>query len=266
MDASTGSCGLDHCDAIALLDGHIHVLLRVALERPCALGFAGHDLQRDRLPSPGVDRHVVVVDLHDREAGERHADVHDQDHDDDVVDGAWYVSPRIGRLFGHVRDRLDARVRDGADGEAIQEIAPGRRYTPDDLVDQQTRREQQHQRDDHDEDLCREVEQREDDVEACGLFDADDIDDHEQDGGDDAADGVVRPLEEDRPEDGQVVRHEEGRDGDGRRVDEHLAPADAEAHELVEGAAGEAGCATRLGHGRSRLGVRPSRGHEQQCR
>ena len=38
---------------------------------------------------------------------------------------------------------------------------------------------------------------------------------------DDPADRVVRPGTEDRPEDGQVVRHEERRDGDRHDVVEH---------------------------------------------
>ena len=52
----------------------------------------------------------------------------------------------------------------------------------------------------------------------------------------------------DRPEDGQVVGHEEGRDGDRDDVVEHQRPAGAEADELVEGAAREARRAAGLGH------------------
>ena len=75
---------------------------------------------------------------------------------------------------------------------------------------------------------------------------------------------VVGLRLEGRPEDGQVVGHEEGRDGDGDDVVEHQRPAGAEADELVEGPAREARRAARLGHHRRRLGVRPRGGAEEQ--
>ena len=67
-----------------------------------------------------------------------------------------------------------------------------------------------------------------------------------------------------RPEHGQVVGHEERRDGDRDDVVEHERPAGAEAHELVEGPAREARRAAGLGqHGR-RLRVGPGGGDEEQ--
>ena len=92
-----------------------------------------------------------------------------------------------------------------------------------------------------------------------------DVDDHQDRMTHDAADAVVRPRLEDRPEDAQVVGHEEGRDGDGDDVVEHQRPAGVEAPELVEGAAGEARRAARLGNIGRRLGVRPGGGAEQQA-
>ena len=56
----------------------------------------------------------------------------------------------------------------------------------------------------------------------------------------DPADDVPRRLAERRPEDPEVVRHEERRDRDRDDVGEHLAPRREEGPELVEGAAGEA--------------------------
>ena len=82
---------------------------------------------------------------------------------------------------------------------------------------------------------------------------------------DDAADRVVGPSLQHRPEHGQVVGHEEGRDGDRDDVVEHQCPAGAEADELVEGVAREARGAAGLGKHRRGLGIRPGRRHEEQA-
>ena len=57
------------------------------------------------------------------------------------------------------------------------------------------------------------------------------------------------------PEDAEVVRHEERRDGDRDDVVEHLAPGGEERPELVERVAGERGRAAGLGVHRRALGV-----------
>ena len=54
---------------------------------------------------------------------------------------------------------LDARVGHGADRQAAQEVLPGRRDAPLDLVDEQPRLQQQDQSDEHDQHLRHQVEQ-----------------------------------------------------------------------------------------------------------
>ena len=63
------------------------------------------------------------------------------------------------------------------------------------------------------------------------------------------------PVAERLPEDGQVVRDEEGRDRRGDDVGEHLRPAGEEGGELVERVAGEARGAAGLGVEDGRLDV-----------
>ncbi len=248
-----------------LLDRHVHGDLGIARQHPRALRLAGRHLDRLGQAADRVDGDDVRAHAHHRETGERHADVDDEDDDDHVVDGTRHVAPRVRRLLGHVGDGLDARVGDRADGETVEELLPGRRDAPVDLLEQDPGLEQQHEGDGHDEELGGQVEHGEDDVEPRRLLDADHVDDDQGGGDEDAADGVVGELLEDGHEDRQVVRHEEGGDGDRGRVDEHLAPADAEAHELVEGAPCEAGRAARLRHRRGGLGVAPRRAHEEQA-
>ena len=76
----------------------------------------------------------------------------------------------------------------------------------------------------------------------------------------DAADDVPRVLLERLPEDREVVRDEERRDGDRDDVVEHLRPGGSEADELVEGVAREARRAARLRVAHGALGV------GQRCR
>ena len=113
-------------------------------------------------------------------------------------------------------------------------------------------------------DLRAEVEDGQDDVDPRRFLDAHDVDRDEEGDGEDAAERVVRPGLQHRPEGGQIVGHEEGGDGDGDDVVEHERPAGAEAHELVERVAREARGAARLGKHRRRLGVRERGGDEQE--
>ena len=70
-----------------------------------------------------------------------------------------------------------------------------------------------------------------------------------------AADDVPRVLLQRLPEDREVVRHEERRDGDRDDVVEHLRPRRPERDELVEGVAREARRAAGLGEADGALGV-----------
>ena len=80
---------------------------------------------------------------------------------------------------------------------------------------------------------------------------ADEEDDHDR-----ADDDVPRVLPQRPPEDREVVRDEERRDGDRDDVVQHLRPGGSEADELVEGVAREAGGAAGLRIADRALGVR----------
>jgi len=81
----------------------------------------------------------------------------------------------------------------------------------------------------------------------------------------DAADDVPRVLPQRLPEDREVVRHEERRDRDRDDVIEHLCPRGSERDQLVEGVAGKARRAARLGITDCPLGVCRRRGSEDQA-
>ena len=261
-----GSCwGITHVPSLFCSTGTYTVAVGSDLRTHVPSGVPGITSTGTRPSRGGVHDDLVVADVHRRERRQRHADVDHEHRDDHEVDGARHVLARARRLLGHVGHRLDAGVGDGADGETVEKAFPGRCDPPLDLVEQDLRLEEQHQRDDHDQHLGAEIEHGEDDVEARRLFDADDVD-HDEDGdGDRSADDVVGRVLEDRPEDREILRNEQRRDGDGRRVDEHLAPTDAEADELVEGASREARRASGLRHGRRRLGIRPGGGDEEEA-
>ena len=82
------------------------------------------------------------------------------------------------------------------------------------------------------------------------------LSDDEDDDHDGAADDVPRVLAQRLPEDREVVRDEERRDGDRDHVVEHLGPRRPEADELVEGVPREARGAAGLRVADRALGVR----------
>ena len=73
------------------------------------------------------------------------------------------------------------------------------------LLRQHLRAEDEHEADDDQQRLRGEVDDRQEDVEARGLLDADDVDGDEQDDDDCAADDVPRVLAQRLPEDREVV-------------------------------------------------------------
>ena len=95
-------------------------------------------------------------------------------------------------------------------------------------------------------------------------LDADDVQQHEEDDDDHASDDVPRVLPQGAPEDREVVRDEERRDGDRDDVVEHLRPGRGERDELVERVAGEARGAARLRIANGALGVGRGSGGEDQ--
>ena len=206
-----------------------------------------------------------VMNGHRRERDQRQQRVEAEDGSDGEPDS---LRDRLGgvlRLLRHVRDGLDACVGDHPDRDSEQEVTPGRRDPEVDVVDQDGGAEDEHHPD-HDQDgLGAEVGHREDQVEPRRLLGPLHVQEGEEDDHRDAADDVARRFPEPRPEHGQVVRDEEGRDRDRDDVVEHLAPAREEADQLVEGVAREARRAAGLGEHHGRLGVGRRRGGEDQA-
>ena len=128
-----------------------------------------------------------------------------------------------------------------------------------DVLDQHLGAEDEREADDHEQDLRREVDDRERDREPRRLLHADDVERDEHHDDDHAADDVPRVRPQRLPEDREVVRDEERRDGDRDDVDEHLRPARREAHELVERVPGEARRAPGLRKACRASGVRRGR-------
>jgi hypothetical protein len=129
------------------------------------------------------------------------------------------------------------------------------------LGEDDVRVEDQHEPDHDEEELGREVDDGQEDVEVRRLLDPDDVQKDEEDDHDHTADDVPRIVPQRLPEDREVVRHEERRDGDRDYVVEHLRPRGREGHELVEGVACEGGRPARLGepHRPFRVGGRRRR-------
>ena len=110
---------------------------------------------------------------HQRDRRQREVDREDRARDELVR--AWHVSRRVPRLLGEVGDRLHPRVRDHRDRDPEEELAPGRRDAEVDVADQDVRVEDQRGPDQHEQELRREVEDGEDDVEPCRLPQPEDV-------------------------------------------------------------------------------------------
>ncbi len=215
-------------------------------------------------------RHVVagriLEDGQGRERDERQREVDGEDGDRDEPDRAGDRPPRLTRLLGQVRDGLDAGVGDHRDGDGEREVRPGRGDAKVDVRSEDVHVEDQHEAGDDEQELGREVDHREEDVQGGRLLDPDDVDPDQDDDDDDAADHVPRIRLQRRPEDREVVRDEERRDGDGDDVVEHLRPGRHERDELVEGVPSEARGAPRLGKEHRSLGVGRRGAREDQPR
>ena len=179
------------------------------------------------------DRKRRQRDPRQGEVDREHGDGHPRDRARDVL-------RRVACLLCEIRDGLDPRVRDHRDRNREREVRPGRRDAEVDVRAEAVRAEDQREPDSDQKQLRGEVDQREEDVESRSLLDPDDVDRDEDDDHDGAADDVPRIRPERRPEDRQVVRDEERRDGDRDDVVQHLRPRGEEADELVEGVAREA--------------------------
>ena len=157
-------------------------------------------------------------------------------------------------------------VGEHCDRDRDREVRPRRRDSPLDVLDERLRAEDERETHDDEDDLGREVDDRERDRELRGLLHADDVQRDEHDDDDRADDDVPRVRVQRLPEDRQVVGDEERRHGDGDDVDEHLRPARDEAHELVEGVPREARRASRLREPRRPLRVGRGRRREHDAR
>ena len=120
----------------------------------------------------GVD---AVGPLRHRQRGQRdrrEREVDREHRDRDEGDRARDVPRRVARLLGEVRDRLDAGVGDHRDRDRQEEVGPGRRDAERDVVNQvwglKIRTNPRITRSA----WVREVDDREHDVEACGLLHA----------------------------------------------------------------------------------------------
>ena len=180
-----------------------------------------------------------VVDGHRREGDQRQREVDGEDRDRDHEDRARDGTDRVARLLREVGDGLDPRVGDHRDRDREQEVAPGRRRPEVDVVGERVRAENENEAEQDEQHLRREVDRGETDVDLRRLLNPDDVESDEDDDDDCAADDVPRVRAERLPEDREVVRHEERRDGDRDDVVEHLRPRRSEGDDLVEGVARE---------------------------
>jgi hypothetical protein len=169
-----------------------------------------------------------------RQRHHRHAGVHAQHRNQDVVDRARHVPARVARLFGHVRDGLDPGVREHRERQREDQVRVARRRAQMNLVDEQGRVQHKHDADTDDQDLRGEVEQGEDEIEVGRLADPPDVQPREQRDHDQTADHVAGWVRQRGPERAQVVRDEKGRDRDREDVVQAQRPAGEERHELVE--------------------------------
>ena len=208
-----------------------------------------------------------------RQRHHRHARVHAEHCDQDVVDRPRHVPARVDRLLGHVRDGLDPGIGEHRQRQREDQVRVRRRRAEIDLVDEQRRVQDQHRADGDDQHLRGEVEHREDEVEVRRFPEPPDVQPGQGRDHDQAADHVARRVRQRRPERAQVVGHEERRDRDREDVVEAQRPAGDERHELVERVPREARGTARLGEHRSALGIRlggereqPARKHEHDRR
>ena len=196
---------------------------------------------------------------------QRQGEVDREDGGRDPGDRARDVTRRVARLLGEGRDGLDARVRDHRNRDREQEMPPRRSDSPVQVRrEDDVRMEDEREADHHEQQLRGEVDDGEEDVQARGLADPDDVQHHEQRDDAHSADDVPRVLAQRAPEDREVVRHEERRDGDRDDVVQHLRPRCPEGHELVERVAREARGAACLRVAHRSFRVRRSGGGEDE--
>ena len=167
--------------------------------------------------------------------------IYGEDGDNHTVDRLGHRDRLVLGLFGHVGDRFDTGVGDHPERDGQQELRPRRRNPELDVRHEHVGREDQHEAEDDEEELRREVDQGEGDVDAGRLLRPENVDCGKHRDYDDRGDDVGRRAAQRLPEDRtQVMRHEVGRDRDRDDVVEHLAPRGEERDELVECPPGEA--------------------------
>ena len=198
-----------------------------------------------------------LLDGQRREGDHRQREIDREDRDGNPRDRAWDVSRRVACFLRQIGHRLDPRVRDHRDRNGEEELAPRGCHTPVEVcVEDDAVIENQREADTHQQELRGEVEHGERDVQAGCFPDPDDVQEHEENDHERASDDVPRVLAQGAPEDREVVRDEERRDGDRDDVVEHLRPGRAERNELVECVAGEARGAAGLGIANGALRIR----------
>ena len=152
----------------------------------------------------------VLDHRHRRESDNRDQQVEAENRDHDEADALGNRARRVLGLLGHVGDRLDAGVGDHPDRDTEREVAPSRGDAEVDIVDQDLRAEDQHEADADKHNLRSEIGDGEDQVEFRRLLGAADVDQGKGEDQNRAANDIARAIAEPRPEDCQVMRHEEG--------------------------------------------------------
>ena len=236
--SSVGGDQQDHRRQDPDVDPH---RLGEARAEPQVLDDPQHRVVGERRPELGRElTGGVLGHRHRGEGDHRQQHVEPQHREHHQLRALRHGSFRVPRLLRHVRDRLDPGVGDHADRDAERGVAPGRRHAELHVVDQDGRVQHQRHSDHDQQDLGRQVADRQHQVEPRRLLRPLDVERRQQRDHHDARDHIAWTVAQRRPEDPQVVGHEEGRDGGRDDVVEHLAPAGDEADHLVEGMAGEA--------------------------
>ena len=225
------------------------------------------DLSRDAderraQPVAAEQRSVIGRECRDRHHGDR--DVEHDDEPDRAEQRSRQVAARPARLLREIRDGLESRVREHRQRDREKERMPRRRGPERRSGLQCVCREEQREAEAHDQQLCAQVDERDQErpaVQPRAVDQADHCDprDHEA-----ADDDVPRPVHSRKERPGYVVRDEQRRERDHDQVVEEEDPAGDETPEVVEGDPDEGCRASGLADRRGPLGVRERDDEEQE--
>ena len=205
-----------------------------------------------------AERRLPVLDRIGGEADRADEHRHDDDEPDGREERARQRAPRLGRLLGEVRNRLEPGVGEHRERQREREVAPVLAAREAEPVDERGRREQEREPEHDEQRLHDEVEERDGErpeVESRAPEDPDPGDHHDDRAADDRVPGrLAQGRLAERP--GEVVRHEERRERHDDEEVEEEHPSGHESGEVVERASDERRRAARLGQRRRPLRVR----------